>query len=79
MVVISGSGSTRCSTLGKVPEECFLFSIGGYQVCDQWLKDRIARSLSYTEIETFQKVVKALALTIEAMGALERELPTWPL
>ncbi len=31
---------------GGVPEKVWNFKIGGYQVCDKWLKDRKGRSLS---------------------------------
>ncbi len=43
------------------------FCIGGYQVCEKWLKDRRGRELSYDDIRHYQKVVVALAETIRLM------------
>ncbi len=44
------------------------FYVGGYQVCEKWLKDRRGRVLSYDDIEHYQKVVLSLGRTIEVMG-----------
>ncbi len=44
------------------------FTIGGYQVCEKWLKDRRGRELSYDDIEHYQKIAVALAETIRLMG-----------
>jgi hypothetical protein len=43
------------------------FHIGGYQVCEKWLKDRRKRTLSYDDINHYQKVVVALGETIRLM------------
>lgn len=43
------------------------FHIGGYQVCEKWLKDRRERTLSYDDINHYQKVVVALGETIRLM------------
>ena len=40
-----------------VPERVWKFSVGGYQVCDKWLKDRKGRSLSAHEFETYNRIV----------------------
>jgi len=44
------------------------FMVGGYQVCEKWLKDRRGRALSYEDIVHYQKVVVALGETIGLMG-----------
>ncbi|MGA2069708.1 MAG: type ISP restriction/modification enzyme [Sedimentisphaerales bacterium] len=44
------------------------FLIGGYQVCEKWLKDRRGRKLSYDDIRHYQKTVVALGETIRLMG-----------
>jgi len=41
--------------------------IGGYQVCEKWLKDRRGRELSFADIRHYQKVVVALGETIRLM------------
>jgi hypothetical protein len=43
------------------------FHIGGYQVCEKWLKDRRGRRLSFDDIRHYQKVVVALGETIRLM------------
>jgi len=44
------------------------FHIGGYQVCEKWLKDRKERKLSYEDISHYQKMVVALGETIRLMN-----------
>jgi type I restriction-modification system DNA methylase subunit len=43
------------------------FHIGGYQVCEKWLKDRRERPLRYDDINHYQKIVVALGETIRLM------------
>jgi len=43
------------------------FHIGGYQVCEKWLKDRRGRELSYEDIRHYQKIVVALGESIRLM------------
>ena len=54
------------------------FSVGGYQVCNKWLKDRKGRQLSLEEIEQYQRVVVALRETIRVMGEIDTLIPSWP-
>ena len=44
-----------------VPEAIWNFHIGGYQVCEKWLKDRKGRTLSKDDLAHYQKIVVALA------------------
>jgi len=62
-----------------VPPEVWQFHIGGYQVCQKWLKDRRGRMLSGDDIEHYKKVVKAIAETIRIMREIDRVIPGWPL
>ncbi|MFA6186877.1 MAG: type ISP restriction/modification enzyme [Phycisphaerae bacterium] len=48
------------------------FYIGGYQVCEKWLKDRRERKLSYDDINHYQKIAVALGETSRLMGELEK-------
>ena len=50
-----------------VPSEVWDFHIGGYQVCEKWLKDRRGRQLSFDDLMHYQKVVVALKETIRLM------------
>ena len=48
-------------------EDVWNFHIGGYQVCEKWLKDRKGRTLSKDDIAHYQKIVVALTETIRLM------------
>lgn len=50
-----------------VRPEVWEFHIGGYQVCEKWLKDRRGRELSYDDIRHYQKITVALGETIRLM------------
>ncbi len=54
-----------------VPEAVWNFDIGGYQVCEKWLKDRKGRTLSEDDIAHYQKIVVALAETIRLMQEID--------
>ncbi len=54
-----------------VSEEVWEFCVGGYQVCDKWLKDRRGRKLSYDEIKHYQKICVVLGETKRIMRGLE--------
>jgi uncharacterized protein with von Willebrand factor type A (vWA) domain len=54
-----------------IPEEVYNFYIGGYQVCQKWLKDRKGRTLTEEEIAHYQKIVVALNSTIRIMKEID--------
>jgi uncharacterized protein with von Willebrand factor type A (vWA) domain len=54
-----------------IPEEVYNFYIGGYQICQKWLKDRKGRELTEEEIEHYQKIVVALNETIRIMEEID--------
>lgn len=65
-----------------VPPEVWTFHIGGYQVCDKWLKDRRGRTLSFDDIQTYQDIVAALSRTSALMAEIDAAVVTnggWPL
>ncbi|MBN2003942.1 MAG: DNA methyltransferase [Anaerolineae bacterium] len=62
-----------------VPEDVWEFQIGGYQVCDKWLKDRRGRLLTFDDLMHYQKVVVALQETLRLMGEIDAAIPAWPL
>jgi hypothetical protein len=62
-----------------VPPEVWSFHIGGYQVCQKWLKDRKGRTLSYDDLTHYQKIVVALKETIRLMTEIDALIPNWPL
>ncbi len=64
-----------------VPEEVWNFHIGGYQVCEKWLKDRKGRTLSDDDINHYQKIVVALSETIRIMAEIDKVIDAhggWP-
>jgi hypothetical protein len=64
-----------------VSEAVWNLHIGGYQVCEKWLKDRKGRKLSKGEIAHYQKIVVALAETIRLMNEIDKVIDDyggWP-
>ena len=74
------------SLASVVPPEVWDFHIGGYQVCEKWLRDRRGRALTYEDLEQAHdgksvrrgyqcaKVVTALQETIRLMAAIDATL-----
>ncbi|MEW6002936.1 MAG: type ISP restriction/modification enzyme [Nitrospirota bacterium] len=48
-----------------IPPDVWTYQIGGYQVCDKWLKDRKERILSLDEIQTYCRIATTIQRTIE--------------
>lgn len=66
---------------GGVPAAVWSFYIGGYQVCEKWLKDRKGRTLTYEDIQHYQKIIVALNETIRLMAEIDHVIETqggWP-
>ncbi|HEY4696937.1 MAG: DNA methyltransferase [Gallionellales bacterium RIFCSPHIGHO2_02_FULL_57_16] len=63
----------------NVPPEVWDYHIGGYQVCQKWLKDRKGRQLSYDDLTHYRGIVAALARTIELQAAIDDAIGEWPL
>lgn len=64
-----------------VPEAVWNFHIGGYQVCQKWLKDRKGRILSPDDIAHYHKIVVALSETIRLMAEIDEVIEQhggWP-
>lgn len=64
-----------------VPEDVWNFHIGGYQVCQKWLKDRKGRILSQDDITHYHKIVVALSETIRLMAEIDKTIENhggWP-
>jgi len=66
----------------NVAADIWEFYVGGYQVCQKWLKDRKDRALSYEDILHYQRIVAALAETITLMDEIDKVIDEhggWPL
>jgi hypothetical protein len=64
-----------------VREEVWNFHIGGYQVCEKWLKDRKGRTLSKDDLAHYHKIVVALSETIRLMKKIDEVIEQhggWP-
>jgi hypothetical protein len=55
-----------------VSEAVWNFHIGGYQVCEKWLKDRKGRTLSKGDIGQYQKIIVVLDETIRLMKEIDK-------
>lgn len=65
-----------------VPEDVWNFHIGGYQVCEKWLKDRRGRTLTAEDIDHYHRIVVALHETIRIMKEIDEVIEAhggWPL
>ena len=78
-----GHRATKRGTIGfkGIPEEVWDFSIGGYQVCHKWLKDRKGRTLSDKDVAYYQKIVVVLYETLRIMAEIDEVIEAhggWP-
>lgn len=74
-VVINKKGDRFTS----VPEHVWNFYVGGYQICQKWLKDCKRRTLNDEDIQHYQCIVVALNETIELMAKIDAAIPEWPI
>ncbi|HHT9126050.1 MAG TPA: type ISP restriction/modification enzyme [Candidatus Brocadiia bacterium] len=58
-----------------IKSEVWQYQIGGYQVCDKWLKDRKERRLSLDDIKHYCKIVTTFTRTIETQDAINKLYP----
>ena len=64
-----------------VREDVWNFHVGGYLVCEKWLKDRKGRKLTKGDIEHYQKIVVVLSETIRLMAEIDKVIDEhggWP-
>ena len=72
----------RTQFFGPVPREIYEYRIGGYQVCQKWLKDRKERRLELDDIRTYCRIVTAIGHTLtiqQQIDALYPEADSTPL
>jgi len=65
-----------------IPEDVWNFQVGGYQVCEKWLKDRRGRTLADADIDHYQRIIVALNETLRLMAEIDRAIEDhggWPL
>jgi hypothetical protein len=76
-------GNVGAGTSGfrGVPESVWNFHIGGYQVCEKWLKDRKGRKLSADDIHHYHRTVVSISETIRLMAEIDEVIDQfggWP-
>ena len=54
-----------------ITKDVWEYQIGGYQVCNKWLKDRKGRSLSLDDIKHYCNIVTSIQKTIEIQKAID--------
>jgi hypothetical protein len=85
-VWIDAIGAKSATSAGSsgfqgVPLAVWNFRIGGYQVCEKWLKDRKSRTLSPEDITHYHEIVVALSETIRLMAEIDHVIEQhggWP-
>jgi len=60
---------------GTITKEVWNYYIGGYQVLDKWLKDRVDKVLSNEDVNHFLKVITALNWTIYFQKEIDKIYP----
>ena len=61
-----------------VPEDVWDFRVGGFQVADKWLRERVERELSFDDLSHYQNILQAVAQTIELVTEIDDLIPSWP-
>ncbi|HUY32784.1 MAG TPA: type ISP restriction/modification enzyme [Pirellulales bacterium] len=64
-----------------VPQDVWNFHIGGYRVCQKWLKDRKGRRLSKGQMNRYERIVAAVHETIRIMREVDAVIDQhggWP-
>jgi predicted helicase len=56
----------------QVPQQIWNFYIGGYQVCQKWLKDRKGRQLNFDDINHYQNIISIISETIKIMENIDQ-------
>lgn len=65
-----------------VRPEVWNFHVGGYQVCQKWLKDRKGRKLTFDDLSHYSRIVAALDWTLVYMTSIDLTIGAhggWPL
>lgn len=62
-----------------ITPEIWSYFIGGYQVCDFWLKERRGRKLGWNDIQHYQRMIVAITQTIRIVSGIDALIPAWPL
>lgn len=59
----------------NIPKEVWQYQIGGYQVCNKWIKDRKGRKLSLEDIKHYCNITTSLRETIKIQKEIDNIYP----
>lgn len=59
----------------EIEPEIWDYYIGGYQVLDKWLKDRLGRKLSAEDVSHYLKVITVIKYTIDLQKEIDKLYP----
>lgn len=59
----------------NISQKVWEYQIGGYQVCEKWLKDRKGRVLVLEDIIYYCKIITAIQKTIETQKSIDKIYP----
>ena len=63
---------------GVAPEVRW-FCIGGYKVCERWLRHRQGQALhEYRDLTHYQKIATVVAEVLQVMARIDAAVPQWP-
>ena len=63
--------SKRTHGCSGIPQVAWNYYVGGYQVCDKWLKQRKGRTLSQSDLNHFERIVAALVASHRVVGEID--------
>jgi predicted helicase len=66
----------------NMPQNVWEFHVGGYQVCEKWLKDRKGHLMSFDEIAHYLRITETIAETLDIMKRIDAVIEAaggWPL
>jgi predicted helicase len=63
----------------NIEPEVWSFRIGGYPVCEKWLKDRKNHKLLYEDIQHYRRMIAVLQETIRLMNRIDQSIPAFPI
>jgi len=62
-----------------VKTEVWEYEIGAFKVCENWLKERVGRTLSFSDLTMFQKIIVAIDATMAISKRIDAAIEKWPL
>jgi predicted helicase len=60
----------------QIPRSVWDYYIGGYQVLDKWIKDRVGKILSLDDQTHFRKIITSIIKTMETQKKIDEIYPT---